>query len=233
MDRLIDEDVIKPSPSQDDMIQALKDRMFPNKRSETGKPFSIRFKRSKFTEDKEADELNTNIVKYHVDNFVERNQDLYFVKIVAGALKKKFTDLIVIESKTTEEDERSKYDLDIVYRKQDDLQSAWAQCMEQLKLMLGDRRCDRIYSSSDSFYLRVILKHESLMVAMAIYVAFLMTGTSKWLIMKYNTANELINQNETKKKLYLDLMRELHRATGHVRPDLVKKWFPGYNFYFC
>lgn len=232
-DRLIDDPTDFSKPPAPAMMDAIRSRLFPDKRSETTKPFTIKFKRSKYTEDKEADELNTSIVKYHVDNFVERNQDLYFVKIVAGALKKKFTDLIVIESKTSEEDDRSNYDLDIVYRKQDDLQSAWAQTMEQMKLMLGERRCDRLYSSSDSFYLRVILKHESLMVAMAIYVAFLMTGTSKWLVMKYNTEKELINQNETKKKLYLDLMRELHRVTGHVRNDLVKKWFPGYNFYFC
>jgi len=223
------EEIIDQSPN----IKLWK-RMFPEKRSgSANKPFSIKFKRTKYTEDKEADELNTSIVRYHVDKFVEKNQDLYFIKIVAGALKKNFTDLIVIESKTAEEDERSQYDLQIVYRKQDDLQSAWAQAIEHLKLMLGDNRCSRIYASADSFYLRVILKHESLMVAMAIYVAFLMTGTSKWLVMKYNTAQEIINQNETKRKLYLDVMRELHRATGHVRPDLVKKWFPGYNFYFC
>lgn len=221
----------KPTFDMNMVFQQMRDRMVQGNPDE--KPFNIKFKRRKYTtDDPEVEELNKSIVQYHVENFKENNPDLYFIKIVAGALKKRFTDLIVIESKE-DMGEDSDFDLEIVYRKQDDLQSAWAQTIEQMKLMLGERRCDSIYKSSEQFYLRVILKHESLLVTVAMYCAYLMTGNMKWLIMKYNTEKELINQQETKKKLYLDVMRELHRATGHVRRDLITKWFPGYNFYFC
>lgn len=251
--KMEDDDLKKPNP-----VIGIFDRMREEfgKRSEAdeSKPFTIKFKRRKFVEDSTADELNTSIVNYHIENYTEQNKDLYFIKIVAGALKKKFTDLIVIENKErlNNREDRPSYDsaedsddpddikrrppyyeLDIAYRQQDDLQSAWAQALEHMKLMLGNNRCNNKYSSSVNFHQFVVLKHESLLVAVALYVAYLMTGTSKWLVMKYNTEKELIDQQQTKKKLYLDVMRELHRATGDVRKDLIDKWFPSYNFYFC
>ena len=123
--------------------------------------------------------------------------------------------------KKKEDDENGNLIID--YRKGDEIQSAWADAIEEVKLMF-DESILKIYKTSSSIYTEIILKHESLLVCFSKYVAYLMICNFKWLIHKYQTSFQLIDNKKSEKALIIALIREINHSTNLLRSDLFEAY---------
>lgn len=159
--------------------------------------------------------------KYNVMKYVEENRDLYFVRLVAGRLKKKHTELIDIHQK-----EGDQY----FYSYTTELQSAWADAMEECKLMLdSESRGFPPFFESEEFFKTYFLpkEYESLLVAFSRYVAYLMSEAYKRLVMKGNTRFEFWHMEESEDKLTMNILRAMAMIIRNdLRTDLVRDYLP-------
>jgi len=196
---------------------------------EENKPFEFHFhvKKKKYKEDPRADqirELETHVVKFTLLDVIDENPDLYFIKLVAGRLKKRYNDLIIIVSEEQEGDL-----IKVQYRRTEDLQVAWADGMEVLKSMINNfyKSNDSVYRSSVAFYTKIIIKHETFLVIFSEYVSRKMVTHYKQLTQKSNTLFEITSSVSEMESVVLRLMSVLDEVTGALRPDLKQAYFEG------
>lgn len=191
--------------------------------------FNVDVKRRRFAEKPDdITELDTRAVEYFITEHVQHDHDLYFIKLVAGKLRKRYTDLIVIQSR---EEEEAGGTIHVDYRKTDDVLSAWADAMETMKQFVSTRaKREAVYKSSDDFYRSIILKNEGLLVRFSAYTAHLISTSYKWMVQKSDTKYEIARYEGRESSLLVDLMREFERVTGHLREDMKETYFQGIEF---
>ena len=153
-------------------------------------------------------------VKYKLERHIDLNRDLYFIKLVAGALKRKFTSLIVAEDeKITPFDNTA----NIKYTYTDDLLQAWATVLEKVKDMIPTFiiMSDRSWEDSIRLHERIIEK-DTLIVAFARYVSFIMNTESNNLVPRNRTRYVLDDIYTKEDERAVELMRAVKKDFGFL-----------------
>lgn len=175
--------------------------------------FNLNVKKKNTTEKEEPTEELKMDMWFTKNGSMDGDRNVYFIKLVAGYLGSNHMDLIVVESKIR--DQRVyQGTLQIEFRFNDVVLAAWADALEELKLMIHDdvREMQVEFQLNDTLYSELVLTNESLLVAFAKYVAFLIGKGRSKLIMKYNTQFELGSNEETEERLLKNMMRQLHES---------------------
>ena len=168
----------------------------------------------------EDEEETKKRMVYIITKHIDENKDLYFIKLVAGALKRPFMSLIVVEGKTG--GKSKSYDetitVNVKYTYAGELLYAWATIIEKVKKMLKPdfkRRWDKSETLHD-----IIIEKEGLVLAFARYVAFIIMTESNNLVPR-NKTRYVINKDLTmENNLTLNLMRALKDDLKALRNDL-------------
>lgn len=175
--------------------------------------FNLNVKKKTVNEEEEP------VEELKMDMWISKNgnmdgdRNVYFIKLVAGYLGSNHRDLIVVENKFRNQ-AVNQGTLQVEYRFNDVLLAAWADALEELKMMIRDneREMQVEFQVNDSLYTELVLMNESLLIAFAKYVAFLIGKGKSKLIMKYNTQFELGSNEETEERLLKNIMRQLHES---------------------
>jgi hypothetical protein len=161
--------------------------------------------------------------KYAIKKHVEENRDLYFVKLVAGGLGKKFLEIIEVIDDTEHGTATQKF-IKSTYKYSDALLTAWAKAMEMVKTMI-DPWANRWASSEDLH--RDLIKDDTFVVALADYVAHKMLTRSRGAIIRGRTRYELTRDSAQEDALLVALMRPLHYKFGILERELAQEYFGG------
>jgi hypothetical protein len=165
-------------------------------------------------------------VRYHITKFIDSNRDLYFVKLVSGALKRRsFHSLIDVES-TIDMAENKRYnptgvDVKVKYTYNVQLLHAWATVIEKIKDMIDPMviSSDQAWNQTESLHVRIIEK-DGLVLAFARYVAYIMMTESNYLVPRNKTRYVLNDQATIEDQRVSELMRAVKRDLGVLKPDL-------------
>lgn len=185
---------------------------------------NVTFKRAKPEVDHHLDEKK---IKYVITKHIDTNRDLYFIKLVSGALKRKsFHSLMKIEQEESNEipnvfSTENDFDVKIKYSYNEQLLHAWATVLDKLKDMIDPsvKMLDREWNKSQVLYER-ILKNDSVLLAFARYVAFIMMSESNNLVPRNRTRYVLNDQSRIEDERVLALMRALKYEMGILDPRL-------------
>lgn len=180
---------------------------------------------------KDVDQEYYDVGKYRfrMSNNPESTRDMYFIRMVAGGLNKKFLELVEIineypdtKSKAigTNDDGSSIYPLLSTYKYSDLLLKAWSGAMEMVKRMIdGGESGDTM-----ALYLHLI-ENDTFLDALADYVVHKIANRNRGALVtgktKYNYAND-----EHQEDVYLEqMMRPLYYSFGILKADLVEDYF--------
>jgi hypothetical protein len=183
---------------------------------------NVKFERVKPPTD---DHLKGKKVKYLISKYIDENRDLYFVKLVSGALKRRtFESLIDVEDESTFSGFVGKAsNVRIKYTYCVELLHAWATAIEKVKKMIEPSviMTDRSWTDSQTLHERIIEK-DGVLIAFARYVAFIMMTESNNLIPRNRTRYVMSDQDRIEDTRVLDLMRGVKQDLGVLRSDLEK-----------
>ena len=185
---------------------------------------NVTFKRAKPEVDHHLDEKK---IKYVITKHIDTNKDLYFIKLVSGALKRKsFHSLMRIEQEETNEipnvfSTENDFDVKIKYSYNEQLLHAWATVLDKVKDMIDPsvKMLDKEWNKSQVLYER-ILKNDAVLLAFARYVAFIMMSESNNLVPRNRTRYVLNDQSRIEDERVLALMRALKNEMGILDPRL-------------
>lgn len=171
----------------------------------------------------EEPKISNEELKYRVSKHVEHNRDLYFVRLVAGSLKRSFESMIVVEQKSNSPfpNLNGKITVDIKYFYNNELLHAWASIVEKVKLM--------IYTNTIGWASTVevhdnLINRDTTCVAFARYVAFVIMTESNNLIPRNRTRYVIDSDGQIEDKLVIDLMRAIHTEYGVLKQELVARF---------
>lgn len=170
---------------------------------------------------KEREEL-----KYQVLKHVETDRNLYFVRLVAGYLKRTVDSMIEIEDRNAEAGSmfKSKIVVKIKYTFNNELLHSWATVVEKIKLMLKEEYRMDTWRDAEEVN-RYMIAHDSTCVAFARYVAFFIMTESNNLIPRGRTRYMMNNDAQTEDRLVVDLMRALYiEYPEEIRRDIVQNY---------
>lgn len=189
---------------------------------------NVTFKREKREPPEEKDPNKR--MKYHVSKHIDSNRDLYFVKLVAGALKRRnFQSLIEVE----EERERprnplslsSAMDVFVKYSYSYELLHAWTTVIEKVKKMLDPSvlLTNSNWSSSEQIHTRLI-ENDTAVTAFARYVAFVMLSETNNFIPRNRTRYVLEMDQQIEGQRVFDVMRALHTEFHVLNTAIAEKY---------
>lgn len=180
---------------------------------------------------KEVDQEYYDVGRYRfrMSNNAESSRDIYFIRMVAGGLNKKFLELVEIineyddkESKPigTNDDGSHIFPLLSTYKYSDLLLKAWSGAMEMVKLMIDGGES----SDTMALYIRLI-ENDTFLDALADYVVYKIANRNRGALVtgktKYNYAND-----EHQEDVYLEqMMRPLYYTFRILKADLVEDYF--------
>ena len=186
---------------------------------------NVTFKRAKPEVDHHLDEKK---IKYVITKHIDQNRDLYFIKLVSGALKRKsFHSLMKIEHEEENETinvfKQDDFDVKIKYSYNEQLLHAWATILDKVKDMIDPsvKMTDRGWTDSKILYEK-ILKNDSVLLAFARYVAFIMMSESNNMVPRNRTRYMLNDQSRIEDERVLALMRALKNDIGVLDPRLAE-----------
>lgn len=160
--------------------------------------------------------------RYNLSKQTEQSRDLYFIKLVAGGLGKKFLELVEVIDTTELGPEESRF-ISSTYKYNDMLLKAWASAMELVKSMMGPG-CDTGFKTTESLYEHLI-ENDSFVVALADYVAYKISTRNRGAIIRGRTRYEIERDASVEDKYLLALMKPLHYCFGLLDKDLVADYF--------
>jgi hypothetical protein len=224
----MDDDFTVLHPSDDDQIDL--EQFLDNDHNDATKSTSttpinvnVKFKRDKDSEEeqtankreKKNDSKNAMMYKA-VEKHTDENRDLYFVKLVAGALKRRnFQSLIEVEGE--EENDRlpkarnSRLKLHKVkYTYSNDLLYAWTTVIEKIKLMIEPTvlMTNPNWSTTEKIHNKMI-ENDTAVTAFSRYVAFVLMSETNNFIPRNRTRFTLEMDERNEGYLILDVMRAL------------------------
>ena len=218
-ERLMGGDV-KPKIEPDDTPKRPRVEGIPNDMN-----LNVTFKRARPEVDHHLDEKK---IKYAITKHIDTNRDMYFIKLVSGALKRKsFHSLIKVEQeeKNTIRSVFSQddFDIKIKYSYSEQLLYAWATVLDKIKDMIDPavKMTDRGWVDSKTLYER-ILKNDTLLLAFARYVAFIMMSESNNMVPRNKTRYVLNDQSRIEDERVLSVMRALKYEMGIIDPRLAE-----------
>ncbi len=161
--------------------------------------------------------------KFQLSTNEENSRDIYFIRMVAGGLNKKFLELVEVIDESVEPAEyrkNNKVMILSIYKYSDVLLKAWSGAMEMVKKMIngGDSK------NTSELYQRLI-ENDTFLDALADYVVYKIANRNRGAIVtgktKYNYAHDEHNED-----YYLEqIMRPLHYTFGILKADLVEDYF--------
>lgn len=169
--------------------------------------------------------LDDKKVRYQISKHVDTNRDLYFVKVVSGALKRKsFHSLIVVESENATPRDPT-FDVKIKYTYTDQLLFAWAAAIEKVKNMISRNvlMTDRTWASTESIHRRLI-NNDTTLVVFARYVAFILMTETNNLVPRNKTRFVISDEQKIADERVLSVMRALHDEYNVLREDLASAY---------
>lgn len=184
---------------------------------------NVTFKRQRPEVDHHLDDKN---ITYQITKYIDNNRDLYFIKLVSGALKRRsFRSLINVESEIENE---NKLDVKVKYEYNTELLHGWSTVIEKVKDMIDPviATSDRAWTDSSALYQR-ILEKDTLLLAFARYVAFIIMTESNNLVPRNRTRYVLDDQLRIENQRALDLMRAVKKDLGILRADLDRRYVSG------
>lgn len=177
-------------------------------------------------------------LKYHISKYTEQDRDIYFIKLVAGSLKRPFESLINVEEKREETkdmfgsiltgqpaprvDELVVVNIKYIYG--NELLFAWSTIIEKVKLMLSPYNAQiNQWSTTEDVHLKLI-NNDTTCVSFSRYVAFIIMKESNALIPRNRTRYVIDQDGVMEDRLAVDLMRALHTEYSILRDDLVNRF---------
>jgi hypothetical protein len=175
------------------------------------------------TEPVEEPKVSNEELKYRVSKHVEHNRDLYFVRLVAGSLKRSFESMINVEQRndTGTTNLNGKVVINIKYFYNNELLHAWASIVEKVKLMIGTFSSD--WGTTVGIHEKLI-DRDTTCVAFARYVAFVIMTESNSLIPRNRTRYVIDNDGQIEDKLVVDLMRAIHNEYGILKREYIARF---------
>lgn len=165
-------------------------------------------------------------VRYQIAKHIDTNRDLYFVKLVSGALKRKsFHTLIDVESSmdvtNTAQYNPDGIEVKVKYTYNVQLLHAWATVIEKVKAMIDPAAIasDGAWSLSEPLHRRIIEK-DGILLAFARYVAFVMMTESNNLVPRNKTRYVIDDQMNIEDQRTLDLMRAVKKDFSVLKSEL-------------
>jgi hypothetical protein len=163
--------------------------------------------------------------RFHISKHIDDNRDLYFIKLVAGALKRRsFQSLIEVEEiKEGHPTPVSYMTVRVKYSYNNELLYAWSTSIEKVKNMIEKSKVGLKWNTSDSIH-EAIINNDTAVSAFARYVAFIiMTETNNFIPMN-RTRYVLTMTQQLEGERVLNLMRALHSEFKILRSDLIKRY---------
>jgi hypothetical protein len=188
---------------------------------------NVTFKRQKYERDTHLDDKK---IRYQITKYIDDNRDLYFIKLVSGALKRQsFQSLIHVEKEENVAGDSVSnlvnFDVKIKYTYSVQLLHAWATGLEKVKKMIDpvamDR--DRVWMTSEVLHKRIIEK-DGICTAFARYVAYIMMTETNNLVPRNKTRYVLDDQAKIEDERIISLMRGVRDDLHVLRPDLASTY---------
>lgn len=195
---------------------------------------NVNFKRVKPDQEEEPI-VDESKIRYIVTMAVEENKDLYFIKLVSGALKRKsFHSLIHIQQKTEPPNtninstfNRDASSTKIVYTYNEQLLYAWATVLDKIKDMIDPavKISNRNWQENDYLYGK-IKENDTCLLAFARYVAFIIMTESNNMVPRNKTRYVLDDMGRIEDERVLAIMRALKYNLGILNPRLAELYVP-------
>lgn len=224
-ERLIDSDTSKKPATQPPQTEPTDNKRPRLEGMPSDVNLNVTFKRAKPEVDHHLDGKD---IKYVITKHIDDNRDLYFIKLVSGALKRKsFHSLIKVEEEEINDSNRNvfmnDFDVKIKYSYNEQLLYAWATVLDKIKDMIDPsiKLMDRTWDDSRVLYER-ILKNDSVLLAFARYVAFIMMSESNNMIPRNKTRYVIDDQSRIEDERVLALMRALKNGMQILDPKLAE-----------
>ena len=162
-------------------------------------------------------------LKYFVSKHIEHNRDLYFVRLVAGALKRPFESIINVEDQQERgTDLEGKVTVNVKYSYSNELLYAWSTILEKVKLMINNYG-DSGWSSTEEIHYNMVSR-DMTCVAFARYVAFIITKEFNNLIPRNRTRYVIDDDGSMEDQLTVDLMNSLNVEYDNLKYELVNRF---------
>ena len=167
--------------------------------------------------------ISNEEMKYHVSKHVEHNRDLYFVRLVAGSMKRSFESMINVEQRkdTGTTNLNGKVVISVKYFYNNELLHAWASIIERVKLMINERTSGWI--KTEDIHEKLI-NVDTTCVAFARYVAFVIMTESNVLVPRNRTRYSIDNDAQIEDKMVVNLMRSIHSEYGILKQNIVQRF---------
>lgn len=161
--------------------------------------------------------------RFQITKHIDNNRDLYFIKLVAGAMKRRsFQSLIEVEDKLDRGPTPASYiNISVRYSYNNELLYAWTTVIEKIKNMI--KTSDSAWKTSESIHEQMI-ENDTAVSAMARYVAFIMMTETNNFIPKNRTRFVLDTEQRLEGDRVLDLMRAINSQFKILRPELVARY---------
>lgn len=193
---------------------------------------NVTFKRAKPDADTHLDNKKIN---YVITKHIDTNRDLYFIKLVSGALKRKsFHSLIIVEEEKQRDNSvtvlgMDNFDVKIKYTYNEQLLHAWATVLGKVMDMIDPaiKMSDKGWTDSKILYER-LMKNDMVLLAFARYVAFIMMSESNNMVPRNKTRYVIDDQSKIEDERVLSLMRALKNEMGILDPNLASFYLPDY-----
>jgi hypothetical protein len=166
--------------------------------------------------------ISNEELKYKISKHVEANRDLYFVRLVAGSMKRSFESMINVEQRndTGTTSLSGKVVINVKYFYKNELLHAWASIIERVKMMLVPNHA---WSSTEIIHEKLI-ERDTTCVAFARYVAFIIMTESNNLVPRNKTRYAIENEAHSEDKLVVDLMRSIESEYKMLKQNLVQRY---------
>lgn len=182
--------------------------------------FNVNFNRNKYKRPNVDPEYYDNKSYTYVRSKQTDKRDLYFVKLVAGALGKRFLDMVEIID--TGEDAVTAA-IESTYKYNDILLKAWSGAMEMVKRMIEPSALSR-WKTSEECYAE-LTKDDTFVDALAEYVAYKISNRNRGAIVRGKTRYEFANDDRAEDTLLIAIMRPLHYTFRILEQELVDDYF--------
>lgn len=182
--------------------------------------FNVNFNRNKYKRPNVDPEYYDNKSYTYVRSKQTDKRDLYFVKLVAGALGKRFLDMVEIID--TGKDVATAV-IESTYKYNDILLKAWSGAMEMVKRMIEPSALSRWRTSEECY--AELTKDDTFVDALAEYVAYKISNRNRGAIVRGKTRYEFANDDRAEDTLLIAIMRPLHYTFGVLEQELVADYF--------
>lgn len=167
------------------------------------------------------------VIKLVTTKCYDTTRDMYFVRLVAGRLNRTKKSLIEIQKIRANRDQNTKhyFRADARYEYTDDLLSAWAGVVEELKKAV--RPEDEEAWRSTRYAHDKLVMSDTTCVPFAHYVAFVMMTVGNKTAPRSRTRYDLGIEQEEHDKMLNDVLRGMHKEYGVIHPTYVQEYFEG------